>query len=185
MSVSLSGLSIGFVVGDIAEQACDGVVNAANARLLPGSGVCGAIFSKAGKELPGACEDILAALGRPLNVSEAAVTPGFGLKARWIIHAVAPRCMQHWDEQIRLQMEATYRSILDAADRYDIASIAIPAMGLGVYQCDPGKSTECVLNVVRDYARRPDRKVRSITFVLHSGRLLRLYEDIFAAAGKN
>lgn len=43
---------------DITGLDFDIIVNAANSRLLPGGGVCGAIFSKAGKELEEECQKI-------------------------------------------------------------------------------------------------------------------------------
>lgn len=70
---------------DITTLRLDAIVNAANERLAPGGGVCGAIHAKAGPELAAAC----AALGG-CPAGEARITPGFGLAARHVIHAVGP-----------------------------------------------------------------------------------------------
>ena len=64
----------------------DAVVNAANSGLWAGSGVCGAIFSAAGHaKLQEACSRI-----GHCDTGSAVITPGFDLKAKYIIHAVGP-----------------------------------------------------------------------------------------------
>src|SRR5262245_34782641 len=73
------------VLGDIARQQVDAIVNAANTGLWPGAGVCGAIHDAAGPELEQAC----AAL-KGCQTGDAKITPGFRLPARWVIHAVGP-----------------------------------------------------------------------------------------------
>src|SRR5687768_3530606 len=71
--------------GDITAETTDAIVNAANAQLARGAGVCGAIFAKAGPGLDEAC----AALGG-CPTGDAKVTPGFALPAKLIVHAVGP-----------------------------------------------------------------------------------------------
>ena len=63
--------------GDITQLELDAIVNAANERLAPGAGVCGAIHRAAGPELAKACAKIG---GCPTG--EARLTPGFDLLAR-------------------------------------------------------------------------------------------------------
>src|SRR5688572_17358033 len=70
---------------DITSLDVDAIVNAANEQLAPGGGVCGAIHRAAGPELARAC-----ALVAPCPTGEARLTPGFGLPARFVIHAVGP-----------------------------------------------------------------------------------------------
>ena len=71
-----------------ADQNADAVVNAANSRLLEGSGICGVIFAKAGSsELAAACRSYKT----PLKDGSAVITPSFNMKnVKAIIHAVGP-----------------------------------------------------------------------------------------------
>ena len=51
-----------------------------------GGGVCGAIFQAAGPDkLQRACNKLA-----PIKTGEAAITPGYDLPAKFIIHAAAP-----------------------------------------------------------------------------------------------
>ena len=71
---------------DITKMNVDAIVNAANTDLLMGGGVCGAIFKEAGAEqLQLACNALSS-----IKTGEAAVTPGFNLSAKYVIHAVGP-----------------------------------------------------------------------------------------------
>ena len=70
------------------DQTVDAVVNAANDGLWAGGGICGVIFSKAGRaELTEACSKYKT----PLNDGDAVITPAFKMtNAKAIIHAVGP-----------------------------------------------------------------------------------------------
>ncbi|WP_293487225.1 macro domain-containing protein, partial [Parvibaculum sp.] len=72
-------------VGDITKMEVTAIVNAANERLAPGGGVCGAIFRAAGAGLIDECQ---AYDGCPTGAAR--ITGGYNLPAAWIIHAVGP-----------------------------------------------------------------------------------------------
>ena len=80
---------------DITKLKVDAIVNAANTDLAMGGGVCGAIFKAAGAlELQAACDKLA-----PIKTGEAVITPGFGLRAKFIIHASGPVYSQRNKEQ--------------------------------------------------------------------------------------
>ena len=79
-------MGISIRLSDLTKMETDAVVNAANQELRAGGGVCGAIFAAAGRdELRSACD----AIGH-CDTGAAVITPGFCLKAKYIIHAVGP-----------------------------------------------------------------------------------------------
>ncbi len=122
------GPVIEVVRGDITRQDVDAIVNAANERLAAGGGVCGAIFAAAGHdELQAACD----ALGG-CAVGDAVATPGFGLPARHIIHAVGPQ-WSGGDAGGEALLASCYRRCLEVADEIGARSIAIPAISTGIY----------------------------------------------------
>jgi O-acetyl-ADP-ribose deacetylase (regulator of RNase III) len=125
------------VVGDITRLdevgvAADAIVNAANSRLLGGSGVCGAIFAAAGpSEMSAAC----AAIGG-CPTGSAVATPAFGLAARGVdhvIHAVGPVYGSTSPDEADRLLAATYRAALDVAEELGAERVALPAISTGVY----------------------------------------------------
>lgn len=119
---------IEIVQGDITDLHVDAVVNAANPRLARGGGVDGAIHRAAG---PGLEHALAGYDGCPTG--GAVITPGFGLKAGWIIHAVGP-LWQGGGAHEEVLLASAYRSAFNLAREHGgIRSIAFPAISTGIY----------------------------------------------------
>ena len=102
---------------------CEAVVNRANMGLQYASGLCGEIFDAAGKiPLQRAC----IALGS-CPVGDAVVTDGFGLRAKYIIHAVPPRWCggKHGEDKLLFDC---YRNVLKQAENLGVRSLALPLL---------------------------------------------------------
>lgn len=119
---------ISVVQADITTLDVDVIVNAANSRLIPGGGVDGAINKAAGPELGKA----MMAIGR-CPTGQAVITPGFKLKARHVVHTVAPVFAQHKESDVWRLLADCYRNSLKLAAENAARSIAFPSLGTGVY----------------------------------------------------
>jgi O-acetyl-ADP-ribose deacetylase (regulator of RNase III) len=114
-------------LGDITTLQVDAIVNAANERLAPGGGVCGAIHRSAGAELADECARV-----GPCPTGDARSTGAYALPARWVIHAVGP--IWHGGDADEIELLASaYRRSIEVADGLGARSIAFPAISTGVY----------------------------------------------------
>lgn len=125
MKVTVGKSVLELVEGDITEMDTDAVVNAANAQLVLGGGVAGAIRRKGGPEIQTECNRIGGTF-----VGGAVITTAGSLKAKHVIHAVGPR-MGEGDEDRKLK-SATLNS-LKLADESNLRSISFPAISAGIF----------------------------------------------------
>lgn len=171
----INDLDIEVVIGDIADQPdVDAIVNAANAQLAAGGGVCGAIFAAAGHaELSAACRPLA-----PIRPGEAVLTPAFRLPNRAILHACGPRYGS--DANPGELLAACYRNLLELAERHRLASLAIPAIATGIYGFPAEQATDICLRTIRQ-ASRQSHHLRRIRFVLHDAGMARRYAERLAA----
>lgn len=126
-------MHVEIVQADITTLDVDAIVNAANETLLGGGGVDGAIHRAAGAELLAACRALPELRpGVRCPTGEARLTPGFRLRARWVIHTVGPvwRGGAHGEAGL---LAACYRASLALASAQRAASVAFPAISCGVY----------------------------------------------------
>jgi len=133
--------------GDITKLDVDAIVNAANSRLLPGGGVCGAIHRAAGPELAAACEKIYRC-----PTGEARITPGFRLNAKHVIHAVGPGWNGGKSNEDAL-LSGAYRHSLELARDHGVRSIAFPAISTGTYGFPLDRATAIAVSAVADFLR--------------------------------
>jgi O-acetyl-ADP-ribose deacetylase (regulator of RNase III) len=142
-----SGTVVEAALGDITAETVDAVVNAANAALAPGAGVCGAIFRSAGADrLTAACE----ALGG-CSPGDAKATDAFDLAARWIIHAVGPVWHGGGTGEDELLSSCYFRS-LEVADGLGATSVAFPAISTGIYDFPADRAAGIAVSTVRSFS---------------------------------
>lgn len=115
---------------DITTLKVDAIVNAANNSLLGGGGVDGAIHNVAGPELLKECR-----LLNGCKDGEAKITKGYNLKAKYVIHTVAPKWYDNRIENKEELLRNCYINSYKLAKENNIKTIAFPCIGMGVYAC--------------------------------------------------
>ena len=160
-------VEIRVILGDITQSHADAIVNAANAELLPGGGVCGAIFKAAGPDLIKACQEL-----RSCATGQAVLTPGFNLQAKFILHAVGPIWHGgHYQEDKLLR--SCYLQCLKLADENSIFSVAFPAISTGIYAYPLIAATEIAVKTIST----ADTQVSLVEFVCFDQRTYDVYKS--------
>ena len=155
------------VLGDIADQDVDAIVNTANRVLEGGDGVNGAIHRAAGPELLRHCRSL-----GGCDIGRAVVTPGFRLAARWVLHTVAPE----WTGGARgepVLLESCYRESLVRAEEVGAESVAFPAIATGAR----GYPLEAAATIAVDAVRSASTKVSTIRFVCFDRQTLHAFQS--------
>lgn len=153
------------VEGDITTESVDAVGNAANSLLLGGGGVDGAIHAAAGPSLLQECRRLRAGRWHDgLPVGEAVATGAGDLPARWVIHTVGPN--RHRGQTDPALLARCFSRSLDVASEVGARSVALPAVGAGVYGWDADQVATVAVNTVRTWVEQHPDALDLVRFVL-------------------
>jgi len=169
-------MKIEVVVGNIVKQPdVEAVVNSANANLRLGSGVAGAIHTAAGPNLEEHCKPFA-----PLAYGAFLVTPGFNLPNLWVIHVRAASYIHHDDAPAIL--EQALQAAIQAAHQNDIRTMALPAIGTGVFAFPPILAAQIMAKVL-SCAEDAAPHLQRLRLCVASEFLRDLYTGALEAAG--
>ena len=164
------------IEGDITEMQSDAIVNAANAQLILGGGVAGAIRKKGGPTIQEGCNKI-----GGTYVGGAVITTAGKLKAKFVIHAVGPR-MGEGDEDQKLT-NATLNS-LKLADENKLESIAFPAISTGIFGFPIERCSEIMLLTTADYLKG-ETGLEKVVFCLFGAESYKVFENQLTKVSEN
>ncbi|MEO5340308.1 MAG: O-acetyl-ADP-ribose deacetylase [Magnetococcus sp. MYC-9] len=153
--------------GDITKLSMDAIVNAANASLMGGGGVDGAIHRAGGPAILEECRTIRRDIypdGLPSG--EAVVTAGGRLPARLVIHTAGP--IYHSDPDPAGNLARCYRRCLELAYAHEVKRLAFPGISTGVYGFPKASAARIAIGTIREFfAQVPDADM-SVTLVAFS-----------------
>ena len=173
MQKQVANVTIELIQGDITKQDdCDAVVNAANAELMPGGGVAGAIHRAAGRELAEECKSLA-----PIRPGEAVITAAHGLPNRHVIHCLGP--VYGRDEPADRLLASAYREALRLAEDHGLASVAFPALSTGAFGYPMEDAARVALGALAEEASGL-QSVTAVRFVLFGTDDLNVHEAVLA-----
>ena len=173
MEKTISGITVECVKGDIASQTgITAVVNAANALLMIGGGVAGAIHRVAGPGLEEECRPLA-----PIKPGEAVITGGHNLPNKYVIHCLGP--VYGMDKPENVLLGKCYENALRIAEQHEIDSIAFPAISTGAFGYPLEDAAEIAFGTIVEMI--PGLKsVKRIRFVLYSESDLEIHQEVLS-----
>lgn len=150
------------VRNDIVNMQVDAIVNTANPKPIVGYGVDAGVHKKAGPELLEARKKI----GR-IGVGEVAITPGFNLDAKYVIHAVSP-IWQDGTHNEEKYLRQCYDRALQLALESGCESIAFPLLSAGNHGFPKPLALQTAINAFSSFLMEHEMQIYLVVFSLNA-----------------
>ncbi|MBR7178267.1 MAG: macro domain-containing protein [Oscillospiraceae bacterium] len=159
------------VRNDITDMQVDAIVNTANPMPTVGPGVDSMIHAKAGSGLLTARREI-----GPIPVGQAAVTPGFDLHAKFVIHTVGP-CWEGGAAGEERLLRSCYDTALQLALEHGCQSVAFPLISSGNYGFPKDRALSIAISAFSDFLLEHEMQIYLVVFDRSA---FRLSEKLFS-----
>ena len=153
--------------GDITTLKCDGIVNAANSKMLgcfcPNHGcIDNAIHTYAGIQLRSECAEIMKKQGHDEPTGTAKITKAYNLPCKYILHTVGPVVYGKLTEQNKTDLANCYRACLTLADKNGLNSLAFCCISTGEFRFPNEIAAQIAVRTVREYKAQTNSKIKVI-----------------------
>ena len=154
------------VRNDITKMKVDAIVNTANEAPVYGEGVDTAVYEAAG------IRELLAERQKIgfLNQGEVAITPGFNLPAKYVIHAVSPLYTDGENGEEEL-LRSCYRKSLNLAYEYKCESIAFPLISTGSFGYPKEEGMRIAVDEINAFLLKHNMMIYLVVFDTEATRL--------------
>lgn len=169
------------VRNDLTKMQVDAIVNTANKNPTYSTGTDTAVYKVAGEE------ELLRERQKIgfMDEGEVAITPGFQLPAKYIIHAVSP-CYVDGTCGEEERLRNCYRKSLQLAVKYECKSIAFPLISTGNLGYPKEEGMRVALDEINAFLMKQEMLVYLVVFDTKSTQLgLNLYPDLEAYIDHN
>lgn len=146
------------VRNDITNMQVDAIVNTANPRPIIGYGVDSGVHKKAGKQLLAAREEI-----GDIPFGDAAITPAFGLDAKYVIHTVSP-IWQDGSKNEESLLTSCYEKSLQLALTHNCESIAFPLLSAGNHGFPKDLALQTAIHVFSKFLMKHEMQIYLVVF---------------------
>lgn len=153
--------------GDITTLRCDGIVNAANSKMLGCFVPChscidNAIHTFAGVQLRLACAELMKRQGHEEETGKAKITPAFNLPCKYVLHTVGPIIQGRLTKKDKESLASCYHSCLELAEQNGLKSIAFCCISTGEFHFPNDKAAEIAIQTVKEYVKRTNSQMEVI-----------------------
>lgn len=175
--------TIFFKMGNIIRDNSAVLVNAANAQLISGAGVCGSFFDHAGQTIFDECAQIKETLGKvpSIPIGQTVMTTRGDLQqfetVKAVLHTVSPKGSDKNRE--KLMEDAIFNSLklaagIDADKKYiskalpeenKYRSISFPALGTGIYNYPKPEAARIAAETIKKFIEQYPQAFDEINFV--------------------
>ncbi|XP_069140966.1 LOW QUALITY PROTEIN: protein mono-ADP-ribosyltransferase PARP14-like [Argopecten irradians] len=158
---SQPGYELMVVMGDITNLKVDVLVNAANRELQHNGGLAKAIVQKGGNAIQDDCNRYIRQ-HRALMEGDVYMGKAGSLQCNYIAHAVGPKWQGGRQREKELLTEAVLKC-LEETNIYQQTSIALPALGAGVFGYPAAKSTQTIVDAIDEFFKdNPRNTIQNI-----------------------
>ena len=168
--IDINQSKISLTQGDITELEVDAIVNAANAQLILGGGVAGAIRRKGGPTIQDECNKIGGTF-----VGGAVITTGGDLRAKHVIHAVGPRMGENFSLILDEKLKNATLNSLKLMDEHNLKTISFPAISTGIFGFPIDRCAKIMISSAKEYLKG-NTQIEEVIFCLYTSSDFEIFE---------